>query len=105
VDGAVLRGLDRDELNAAVFRALRPGGVYGIVDHSAAPGAGQAGLELHRIDESRVIAEVEKAGFALDGESSALRHAGDDRSWSTSPRTAGEKRGTSDRFVLRFKKP
>jgi predicted methyltransferase len=27
------------------------------------------------------------------------------RDWNTSPRTAGERRGTSDRFVLRFKKP
>lgn len=101
----VLRGVDRDKLNATVFRALRPGGIYGIVDHSAKPGAGQAGLELHRIDESQVIAEVQKAGFELDGASSALRHPDDDKSWSTSPRTAGEKRGTSDRFVLRFKKP
>jgi predicted methyltransferase len=101
----VLRNLDRGVLNAAVFRALKKGGIYGIVDHSAKPGAGQAGLELHRIDESQVIAEVERAGFKLDGASSVLRRPDDDRTWSTSPRTAGERRGTSDRFVLRFVKP
>jgi predicted methyltransferase len=101
----VLRGLDRDKLNAAVFRALKKGGIYGVVDHSAAPGSGAAGLELHRIEESQVIAEVEKAGFVLDGASSVLRRPDDDRTWSTSPRTAGERRGTSDRFVLRFAKP
>jgi predicted methyltransferase len=88
-----------------VFRALRPGGIYGIVDHSAKPGAGDAGLQLHRIDIAQVVLEVEKAGFRLDGASSVLRRPDDDRSWSTSPRTAGERRGTSDRFVLRFAKP
>lgn len=101
----VLRGVDRDKVNAAVFRALRPGGIYGIVDHSAKPGAGEAGLQLHRIDLAQVVLEVEKAGFKPDGASSVLRHPDDDRSWSTSPRTAGERRGTSDRFVLRFAKP
>ena len=29
----------------------------------------------------------------------------DARDWSASPRTAGEKRGTSDRFVLKYVKP
>lgn len=101
----VLRGVDREKVNAAVFRALRPGGIYGIVDHSAKPGSGDAGLQLHRIDVAQVLLEVEKAGFKLDGASSVLRRPDDDRSWSTSPRTAGERRGTSDRFVLRFEKP
>ncbi len=101
----VLRGVDREKVNAAVFRALRPGGIYGIVDHSAKPGAGDAGLQLHRIDVAQVVLEVEKAGFKLDGASSVLRRPDDDRTWSTSPRTAGERRGTSDRFVLRFAKP
>ena len=101
----VLRDLDRDKLNAAVFRALKKGGVYGVIDHSAKPGSGKAGLELHRIEPSQVIAEVVKAGFVLDGASAALHHPEDTRDWSTSPRSAAEKRGTSDRFVLRFKKP
>lgn len=100
----VLRGVDRDKVNAAVFRALRPGGIYGIVDHSAVPGSGDSGLQLHRIDVAQVLLEVEKAGFKLDAASSVLRRPDDDRSWSTSPRSAGERRGTSDRFVLRFKK-
>ncbi|HTO55534.1 MAG TPA: SAM-dependent methyltransferase [Myxococcota bacterium] len=101
----VLRKVDRDKLNAVVFRTLRRGGVYGIVDHSAKPGSGDAALELHRIDQDFLTKEVEKAGFKLAAASSALRHPEDDRSWSTSPRTAGEKRGTSDRFMLRFVKP
>jgi len=97
---------DRAKMNRAVFAALRPGGVYGIVDHSAKKGSGAADAEtLHRIDEDLVIAEVTAAGFKLDGESDALRNPDDQRDWNSSPRAAGERRGTSDRFVLRFVRP
>ncbi|MBA2542146.1 MAG: class I SAM-dependent methyltransferase [Deltaproteobacteria bacterium] len=96
---------DRAKMNKAVFDALKPGGVYGIVDHSAAAGSGTRDTEtLHRIDEEVVKQEVLAAGFVLDGSSDVLRHADDPRDWSTSPRVAGEKRGTSDRFTLRFTK-
>lgn len=97
---------DRDKLNRAVFAALKPGGIYGIVDHSAKAGDGIKVTEsLHRIEESSLVAEVKKAGFSLDAEADFLRNPSDTRDWSASPRTAGEKRGSSDRFVLRFKKP
>jgi predicted methyltransferase len=101
----VLQNLDRDKINAIVFRALRKGGAYGIVDHSAKPGSGPESLQLHRIHESFLTQEVEKAGFKLEAASSALRNPNDDRTWSTSPRVAGERRGTSDRFMLKFVKP
>jgi predicted methyltransferase len=102
----VWQKVDRDKLNRAVFAALKPGGVYGIVDHSAKPGDGTKVTEsLHRIEESALVAEVKKAGFTLDAEADFLRNPNDTRDWSASPRTAGEKRGSSDRFVLRFKKP
>jgi len=45
------------------------------------------------------------AGFALDGELDALRNPDDTFDWSASPGSAGERRGTSDRFVLRFIRP
>lgn len=101
----ILRNIDRTKVNTAVSQALKSGGVYAIVDHSAKDGSGVKDLELHRIDEQFVINEVQKAGFRLAARSSALRHAGDDRTWSASPRVAGERRGTSDRFMLLFKKP
>jgi predicted methyltransferase len=98
--------VDRAKMNAAVMRALKPGGVYGIVDHSAKPGSGDADVEsLHRIEESTLRADVEKAGFVLAGSADFLKRPDDTRDWSASPRTAGEKRGTSDRFVLKFVKP
>ncbi|MGE0398627.1 MAG: class I SAM-dependent methyltransferase [Kofleriaceae bacterium] len=97
---------DTAKMNKAVFDALKPGGIYAIVDHSAAKNSGVRDVEtLHRIDEDVVKKEVLEAGFELDAESDVLRHPDDPRDWSTSPRNAGEKRGTSDRFTLRFVKP
>jgi predicted methyltransferase len=101
----VLVGVDRDKVNGAVFKALKAGGVYGIVDHSAKPRTGAGDVKLHRIDEDFLIAEVEKAGFKLAAASSALRHPEDDRAWVTSPQAARARRGTSDRFMLKFVKP
>jgi len=98
----VLVGADRDKLNLAIFNALKPGGVYGIVDHSARAGSGADDVKLHRIDEDFVINEVEKAGFKLAAASGALRHPEDDRTWVTNPQGAGARRGTSDRFMLKF---
>ncbi|HVR18554.1 MAG TPA: SAM-dependent methyltransferase [Polyangiaceae bacterium] len=96
---------DRDKMNRAVFAALRPGGIYGIVDHAAKDGSGVNDVEtLHRIEEKLVRDEVLHAGFELEAESNVLRNPSDARDWNASPRKAAERRGTSDRFVLRFKK-
>ncbi len=92
--------LNRENVNAAVFKALKPGGIYGIVDHSAKPGAGDTQTTtLHRIDEDFLIKDVEKAGFKLHGASSALRHPEDDRTWNVF-----KHRGETDRFMLKFVK-
>jgi len=92
--------LNRDNVNAAVFKALKPGGIYGIVDHSAKPGTGDTETAtLHRIDEDFLIKDIEKAGFKLHGASSALRHPEDDRTW-----VVFKHRGETDRFMLKFVK-
>jgi predicted methyltransferase len=98
--------VDRARMNQAVFTSLKHGGVYGIVDHSARAGAGTRAVEtLHRIDEKAVIDEVTKAGFKLAAEADFLRNPDDKRDWNDSPLAAAGKRGTSDRFVLKFVKP
>jgi predicted methyltransferase len=99
-------GVNREAMNKAVFAALKPGGVFLIVDHSARPGDGAKVTDtFHRIEEAVVKSEVQAAGFVLDGEAEFLRNKDDTRDWNDSPRAAGERRGTSDRFVLRFRKP
>jgi predicted methyltransferase len=92
--------LNRENVNAAVFKALKPGGIYGIVDHSAKSGTGDTETTtLHRIDEDFLIKDVEKAGFKLTGASAALRHPEDDRTWNVF-----QHRGETDRFMLKFVK-
>jgi len=99
-------GTDREKMNRAVFAALKPGGVYGIIDHSGLPGSGLSGVKtIHRIEEKTLREEIERAGFRFVAESSFLKNPNDSRDWNDSPREAGERRGTSDRFVLEFKKP
>lgn len=100
--------VDREAMNAAIFAALRPGGSYVIVDHSAAEGAGATGVQtLHRVEESLVRQEVEAAGFRLVERADFLRNPADTRDWNAAPRAAMEsgRRGESDRFVVRFRKP
>ena len=98
-------GTDRAAMNAKIFAALKPGGRYVILDHSAIAGHGVDDAQtLHRIEESVVREEITQVGFRLVGTSDLLRAPDDTRDWSASPRTAGERRGTSDRFILIFEK-
>jgi predicted methyltransferase len=99
---------DRARMNRAIFDALAPGGAFVVVDSSARPGASSPdddAYELHRVDEALVRRELEAAGFRLAGESPFLRNPRDPRDWNAAPNEAGERRGTSDRFALRFVKP
>jgi predicted methyltransferase len=98
--------VDRAKMNKAILRALKPGGRYVVIDHSARAGAGAADVQtLHRIEESEVERDVTSAGFVLERKGDFLRNPGDTRDWNASPMSAKEKRGTSDRFALVFKKP
>jgi len=94
---------DRAALNRKVFAALKPGGVYGIIDHEAGRGVGAAKIEaLHRIEKKVVIDEIEAAGFKLAREADFLSNPADDHSAKIfDPSIAGK----TDRFVLRFEKP
>ena len=95
------RGYDRAKINAAVFKALKPGGVYGVIDNSAAPGSGARDAStLHRIDEAFETNEIKQAGFKLVAVSAVLRNPKDDRTWFVM-----KHRGEQDRFVLKFVKP
>jgi predicted methyltransferase len=90
-------------LDRAVFRALKPGGVFLIVDHRAAKGAGMSQTEtLHRIDPETVKAQVKAAGFVFEGESRTLANPRDTLKIKVFDEAI---RGHTDQFVLRFRKP
>jgi predicted methyltransferase len=97
---------DREKMNKGVLAALKPGGLYVVIDHSGRAGTGTTEVQtLHRIEQSEIEKDVTAAGFVLDRQGDFLRNPDDKRDWNASPMDAGEKRGTSDRFVLVFKKP
>ncbi|MEO6079702.1 MAG: methyltransferase [Steroidobacteraceae bacterium] len=96
--------LDTAKFNARVFKALKPGGVYFIVDHNAAPGSGMRDTEkLHRIDPAVIKQEVTQAGFELVEESKLLANPADDHTKGVS--FAPGSRGTTDQSVFKFRKP
>jgi predicted methyltransferase len=90
-------------VNAQVFKALKPGGVYLVVDHAAAPGSPLTVADtLHRIDPAIVKQEVQAAGFKFEGESDVLKDPADDHTASVfSPAI----RGKTDQFIYKFRKP
>ena len=90
-------------LNKAVFAALKPGGVYFVLDHSAETGSGTRDTNtLHRIDEETVKQEVTAAGFELVDESDVLRNKDDPRSGKVFEPPI---QGHTDQFLLKFRKP
>ena len=94
---------DVTRMNRAVFEALKPGGVYIVIDHSGRPGTGASEVQsLHRIDGDFLKAEVEAAGFVFEAESDALRNPQDDRTINVFDPAI---RGRTDQFVYRFRKP
>jgi predicted methyltransferase len=94
---------DTAAVNRAAFNALKPGGLYVVIDHSAADGSGITSTEsLHRIDQALVRREIEAAGFVFDGETQVLRNPADARTLNVFD--AGI-RGHTDQFALRFRKP
>ncbi len=90
-------------INKQVFAALKPGGVYVVLDHSAVAGSGLTATDtLHRIDAATVRKEVEAAGFKFDGESKALANPADPRTASVFDASI---KGKTDQFIYRFRKP
>jgi len=94
-------GVDRAQMNRAIFRALKPGGQYVIADHAGRPGTGSSESgTLHRIEEAFLLREVQAAGFRLVAQADFLRNPADPRDRNT-PNPPQPK----DEFVLKFVKP
>jgi predicted methyltransferase len=91
----------RAPMNKRILAALKRGGIYAVVDHSAKDGSGnEANKTLHRIDKFQVIKEVSQAGFNLAREGNMLRKPEDPRDFNVN-----KERNKDDRFVLAFQKP
>jgi predicted methyltransferase len=95
--------VDTKAFDRAVFKALKPGGIFFILDHQGRPGMSDADIaKMHRIDKAVVIREVTSAGFRLVGEGRFLHRAGDDHSKSIFDKAI---QGHTDQFALKFVKP
>ena len=95
--------LDIAAFNKAVFDALKPGGIYVVLDHAAEAGSGARDTKtLHRIDADAVTKEVLAAGFELAGQSDLLRNPADPH---TSAVFDPSIRGKTDQFLIKFRRP
>jgi predicted methyltransferase len=95
--------LDVGAFDKAIFNALKPGGVFIVLDHVAEAGSGFRDTStLHRVDPEAVKKEVVAAGFKFEGESDVLHNPND-------PHTAKvfdpSIQGKTDQFILKFRKP
>ena len=94
---------DPSILNNAVFKILRPGGTYIVVDHAAKAGSGMRDTEkLHRIDPATVRQQAEQAGFEFAGESRVLNNPADPLDI---PVFDPKIRGRTHQFAYKFVKP
>jgi predicted methyltransferase len=98
-----MRPIDVAALNAAIYRALKPGGTFVVIDHAAAAGSGLRDTEtLHRIDPETIRAEVTAAGFVFEGQSEVLRNADDAHALRVFDLAI---RHRTDQIVFKFRKP
>lgn len=97
---------DSNQLDKAVFAALKHGGVFVVIDNSAKDGTGSSDSEkFHRVDEKLVRDEVTRAGFRFVAAADFLRNPTDTRDWNADPGAKDPRVHTQDRFVLKFVKP
>jgi predicted methyltransferase len=95
--------MDVSVVNKAIYKSLKPGGYYVIIDHKAAESTGDDVTEaLHRIKESTTKTEVEAAGFKLVAEGHDLNNSTDD---GTKKVFEADVRGKTNQFMLKFQKP
>lgn len=94
---------DVSAVNKAIFDALKPGGVYIVLDHVAEAGSGLRDTDtLHRIDPAIVKKEVEAAGFKFVSESKMLHNPADPHTALVFDKSI---RGHTDQFIFKFRRP
>ncbi len=95
--------IDIAKMNKAIFDALKPGGIFFVIDHV---GPGVTAIDqidkLHRIEPSVVKQQVLAAGFELVAESDLLKNAADPMNVSVFDPSI---RGKTNQFVFKFRRP
>lgn len=111
-------GYDR-EIYAQAFRTLKPGGIFGVVEHRGVPGTSREdSIKSGYVPQDVVIKDVEAAGFKLVATSEINANPKDTKDhamgvWTLPPalkmgetdRAKYEAIGESDRMTLKFMKP
>lgn len=93
---------DKSKLNKAVYDALKPGGIYVVVDHSRRHMAPETEELRRREDVVNVIIEVQGSGFELEKSSDIFYRPDDELRYEVGRKSVT---GNTDRFALVFKKP
>jgi predicted methyltransferase len=95
--------VDTAAFDRQVYRALKPGGIFFVLDHEGWRGMSDKDIEkVHRIDKAKVIREVKAAGFRFAGEGRFLYRSTDNHHLSIfDPKV----RGRTDQYALKFVKP
>jgi predicted methyltransferase len=95
--------VDTIAFDRAVYKALKPGGIFFILDHEGAPDLTDAQIaKMHRISRDVVVKEVTSVGFKLVDEGNFLRRPADDHSLPIFDKAI---RGHTDQYALKFIKP
>ena len=95
--------VDTIAFDRSVYRALKPGGIFFILDHQGYPGMSEGEIaKLHRINRDVVVREVTSVGFKLVAEGKFLWRPTDDHHL---PIFDEKVRGHTDQYALRFVKP
>lgn len=92
----------REIINREVFEALRPGGLYGVVDHTARHMEPASPENRRRVDPVMIIKEMLDVGFEFVDYSDLHYRADDELEYEVGRRSVS---GNTDRFTLLFRKP
>jgi predicted methyltransferase len=92
----------RRNMNKLAFEALKPGGVYAVVDHTARHMEAQTPANRRRIDPVLAIKEIQEAGFEFVDYSDLHYRADDELRYEVGVKSVS---GNSDRWTIKFRKP
>jgi predicted methyltransferase len=81
-----------------VYDALKPGGVFGVIDHVGI--AGQDNASFHRMQLAQARDVLTKAGFRIEAESNILANPADDHT-----KGVRDMARHTDQFLIRARKP